>query len=100
MVRREQIQQSRLVEHVSVFDMWRLGKGPGGMAGPMHFNYMNQLVTGQKQGLAMLYGSVQSQAMMLSLNNIYRSLSAVMIIAILLCLLLPRSQGRAPVDAH
>jgi MFS transporter, DHA2 family, multidrug resistance protein len=100
MVRREQIQQSRLVEHVSVFDMWRLGKSPATLGG-MHFNYINQLATGQKQGLAMLYGNVQEQAMMLSLNNIYRSLSVVMILAILLCLMLPRPHGgRAPVDAH
>ena len=26
------------------------------MPGGMHFNYMDQLVTGQKQGLAMIYG--------------------------------------------
>jgi DHA2 family multidrug resistance protein len=101
MVRREQIQQSRLVEHVSVFDMWRLGKSPAATLGGMHFNYINQLATGQKQGLAMLYGNVQEQAMMLSLNNIYRSLSVVMILAILLCLMLPRPHGgRAPADAH
>jgi DHA2 family multidrug resistance protein len=99
LVRREQVQQSHLVDHVSVFDMWHLGTGS--MPGPRHFNYMNQLVTGQKQGLAMLYGSVQSQAMMLSLNNVYRSLSMAMIIAILLCLMLPRPHGgRAPADAH
>ena len=75
LVHREQIQQSQLVDHVSVFDMWRLGRSSAAMPGGMRFNYMNQLVTGQKQGLAMLYGSVQSQAMMLSLNNIYRSLT-------------------------
>ncbi len=66
----------------------------------MHFNYMNELVTGQKQGLAMIYGQVQSQAMMLSLNNIYRTLSVVMILAIALCLMLPRPRGKAPMDAH
>jgi len=100
MVHREQIQQSHLVEHVSVFEMWQLGKRPPMMPGALPFNYVNQLVTGQKQGLAMLYGSVQSQAMMMSLNNIYRSLSVVMIVAILMCLFLPRPQGHAPADAH
>jgi DHA2 family multidrug resistance protein len=100
LVRREQVQQSQLVDHVSVFDMWRLGGNSAVLPGAIHFNYLNQLVTGQKQGLAMLYGSVQSQAMMLSLNNVYRSLSMVMIIAILLCLLLPRPRGHAPADAH
>jgi len=43
---------------------------------------------------------VQSQAMILSLNNIYRTLSVVMILAIALCLMLPRPRGKAPMDAH
>jgi len=68
----------------------------------MHFNYMNELVTGQKQGLAMLYGGVQSQSMMLALNHVYRSISLVMIFAIILCFFLPRPQAgaRPPADAH
>ena len=70
------------------------------MPGAIHFNYMDQLVTGQKQGLAMLYGSVQNQATMISLNEIYRMLSGVMVVAIILCALLPRPQGRAPAGAH
>ncbi len=74
LIRKEQIQQSRLVEHVSVFDAWRLSERSVRMPGAVHFNYMDQLVTGQKQGLAMLYGSVQSQATMISLNEIYRML--------------------------
>jgi DHA2 family multidrug resistance protein len=99
MVRKEQIQQSHLVDHVTVFDAWRLGQRPPAMPGGMHFNF-NAMMTGQKQGLAMLYGMVQSQAMILSLNNIYRSLSVVMIFAIALCLMLPRPRGKAPADAH
>jgi MFS transporter, DHA2 family, multidrug resistance protein len=101
MVRREQIQQSRLTEHVSVFDAWHLGQRAAAMPGGRSFNYMNEMVTGQKQGLAMLYGGVQAQAMMLALNHIYRSLSIVTIFAILLCLFLPRPRaGKPPVDAH
>jgi DHA2 family multidrug resistance protein len=100
LIRKEQIQQSRLVEHVSVFDAWRLSERSIRMPGAVHFNYMDQLVTGQKQGLAMLYGSVQSQATMISLNEIYRMLCGVMIVAIILCAALPRAQGRAPAGAH
>jgi DHA2 family multidrug resistance protein len=100
MVRKEQIQQSHLVEHVTIFDAWRMSQSPPRMPGGMHFNYMNQLVTGQKQGLAMLYGSVLNQATMISLNDIYRMLSYVMIIAILLTALLPRAHGKAPAGAH
>ena len=103
MVRHEQLQQSRLTEHVSVFDAWHLGQRASSMPGSAHFNYMNEMVTGQKQGLAMLYGGVQSQSMMLALNHIYRSLSIVMIFAIILCFFLPRPQvrsGGAPAEAH
>lgn len=100
LVRKEQIQQSHLVDHVSVFDAWRMSQAPMHMPGAMHFNYMGQLVTGQKQGLAMIYGAVQSQAMMMALNSIYRTLAGEMLIGMLLCLLLPRARGRAPAGVH
>jgi hypothetical protein len=61
---------------------------------------MNQLITGQKQGLSMLYGAVQNQATMISLNNIYRMLTGVMIVALLLTVLLPRPAGKVPAGAH
>ena len=100
LVRNQQVQQSHLVEHVSVFDAWRMSQTPRLMPGATHFNYMGQLVTGQKQGLAMIYGAVKSQAMMMALNNIYRTLAGVMVVAMLLCLLLPRARGKAPASAH
>jgi len=100
LVRKEQIQQSHLTEHVTVFNAWQMSQNQLHMPGSPAFNYMNQLVSGQKQGLAMLYGALQSQATMISLNNIYRMLAGVMIIAILLTMLLPRPQGRAPAGAH
>jgi hypothetical protein len=58
-------------------------------------------MSGQKQGLMMLYGAVQSQATMISLNNIYRTLTGVMLIAVVLTVLLPRpGGGKAPAGAH
>jgi DHA2 family multidrug resistance protein len=100
LVRKQQVLQSHLVEHVSVFDAWRMSQAPVTIPGAIHFNYMGQLVTGQKQGLAMIYDAIKSQAMMMALNNIYRTLAGVMVIGMLLCLLLPRVQGRAAVTAH
>ena len=99
LVRKQQMMQSHLVEHVTAFDAWRMSEAPRGLPGTVHFNYMNQLVTGQKQGLAMVYGEVQGQAMMMSLNQIYRSMAGVIVIALLLCLMLPRPRGRAPAGA-
>jgi DHA2 family multidrug resistance protein len=100
LVRKQQVQQSYLTQHITVFDAWRMSLAPAHMPGAGHFNFMTQLITGQKQGMAMLYGAVQSQATMISLNNIYRMLSGVMIVAIVLTVLLPRPAGSAPAGAH
>jgi hypothetical protein len=56
---------------------------------------MHQLVTGQKQGLAMIYGQVQRQAMMLSLNDIYRDLCYLMAVALIITCFLPRTRAQS-----
>jgi DHA2 family multidrug resistance protein len=99
LVRRQQIQQSYLVEHLSVFDAWRISQQPVAVPGAPHFN-VDQLVSGPKRGFAMMYGVVQGQAMMISLNNIYRMLSGLMVIGFLLCFLLPRAQSSKAIAAH
>ena len=98
----EQTRQSYLVNHLTVFDAWRLGATGPRMPGAMHFDYMHSLVTGQKQGLAMIYSQVQRQAMMLSLNDIYRSLCYLMGVALIIALFLPRirPQGGSAAAAH
>ena len=88
----EQTRQSYLVNHVTVFDAWQLGETGPRLPGAMRFDYMHQLVTGQKQGLAMIYGEVQRQAMMLSLNDIYRALCYLMVVAVIITAFLPRSR--------
>jgi hypothetical protein len=100
LVRKQQVQQSHLSEHVTVFNAWHMSLSPAHMPGGPPFNYMTQLTTGEKQGLQMIYGAVQSQATMISLNNIYRMLTGVMIVALLFTVLLPRPTGRAPAGAH
>ncbi|MGH8335926.1 MAG: hypothetical protein ACRETL_03695, partial [Gammaproteobacteria bacterium] len=67
----EQVHQAYLVSHFSIFDAWRLSKVAPLEPGSMAFNYLPQLVTGQKQGLGMVYGMIQAQAAMLSFNDIY-----------------------------
>jgi len=102
LTRREQTRQSYLVDHVSVFDAWRLSSSAARIPGAMHFNFMHEMVSGQKQGLAMLYGQIQAQAMMLSLDDIYRSLSWLMGLALVIALFLPRtkSSGGSSAGAH
>ncbi|HEV7987271.1 MAG TPA: DHA2 family efflux MFS transporter permease subunit [Candidatus Binataceae bacterium] len=91
----EQTRQSYLVNHLTVFDAWRLGENGSHMPGSTRFDYMHQLVTGQKQGLAMIYGQVQRQAMMLSLNDIYRDLCYLMAVALIITCFLPRTRAQS-----
>src|SRR5260370_6984867 len=100
LVRRQQVVQSNLVDHISVFDAWRLSNAAARLPGAHTFNLANQLMTGQKQGLAMLYGSVQAQATMISLNDIYKTLGGAAVISALLCFFLPRPLARAPPRAR
>jgi MFS transporter, DHA2 family, multidrug resistance protein len=67
----EQVHQAYLVGHFSVFDVWRLTETAPAQPNGLAFNYLPQLITGQKQGLGMVYGMIQAQAAMLSFNDIY-----------------------------
>jgi hypothetical protein len=69
------------------------------MPGATRFDYMHQLITGQKQGLAMIYGQVQRQAMMLSLNDIYRALCYLMVVALIITAFLPRTRAQGGAGA-
>jgi MFS transporter, DHA2 family, multidrug resistance protein len=94
LVTHEQIHQSYLVEHFSVFDAWKMSAAGAHTPGARAFHYLPQIVTGQKQGLGMVYGMIQAQAAMLSFNDIYRVLGVVMVILIPSFLLLRRVETR------
>jgi len=93
LIHREQVRQSYLVEHVSVFNLMKIVP-----PGSVHADLAHQLVSGQKQGLMMLYGLVQRQAMMLSFNDIYRVLCGMMLIVVPTFLFLKRDLRNAPVE--
>ncbi|HEY2104402.1 MAG TPA: DHA2 family efflux MFS transporter permease subunit [Candidatus Binataceae bacterium] len=73
----EQIHQSRLAEHFSVFEAWRLPAAPLRMPGARHFLALPDQLVGSKQGLAMIYSQIQLQSAMLALNDIYRMLLTI-----------------------
>ena len=93
LISQQQIHQSRLVEHFSVFDAWRLSNMMRPQAGSPSFNYLPQVLSGQKQGLGLVYGAIQAQAAMLSFNDIYRMLTIGMVLLIPSFLLLQRSRA-------
>ena len=97
LIRREQVRQSYLVEHLSVFTIGRL-QNPN--LPYVNMDFVHQLATGQKQGLMLLYGFVQRHAMMLSFNDLYRFLCGLMIVAAPTFMLLRRDTRTRPRESH
>jgi DHA2 family multidrug resistance protein len=98
LISREQVHQSHLVEHFSIFDAWRFGKVmPPGAA--QAFTYLPEMGHASPHGLALMYGLVRQQAMMLAFNDIYRTIAIGLIPLIPLYLLLPSSKSGPPPSA-
>ena len=83
LIRNQQIHQSYLVQHFSVFDAWRLSKMPMNAPGAPSFAYLPQIVSGQKQGLGLVYEMILGQASILAFSDIY------MILTIMTLLMIP-----------
>ena len=94
LVNYEQVHQSRLVEHLSVFDAWRLSQRGLLMPGSPPFHFMGQLVTGQKQGLGIVYEMVTAQAAILSFDDLYRIMAVLMLVMVPAFLGLRRARRR------
>jgi hypothetical protein len=88
-----------LVEHVSVFDAWRLSQRGSLMPGSPPFHFMGQLVTGQKQGLGMVYEMLTSQAAILSFDDLYRILAVLMLMMVPAFLGLKRARAQGQTQA-
>jgi MFS transporter, DHA2 family, multidrug resistance protein len=95
LIRRQQVRQSYLVEHVSVFTLPHLR-----MPGARGVDLAQQFAMGQRHGMAMIYGLVQRQAMMLSFNDIYRMLTVLMLLLIPSFLFLQRDMRNVRVHAE
>ena len=54
------------------------------------------MATGHREGLAMVYGMVQRQAMMLSFNDIYRMLAVLMMLMVPTFMFLQRDRRNLP----
>ncbi|MBF6561029.1 MAG: DHA2 family efflux MFS transporter permease subunit [Candidatus Binataceae bacterium] len=96
LLRNQQIHQAYLVQHFSVFDAWRMsGMGVRSPGAPI-FRYLPEIVSGQKQGLGMVYGMIQQQSAILAFNDIYRVLTAMTVLMIPSFLLFNRARGAQP----
>jgi len=101
LVNHEQIHQSYLVEHLSIFDAWKLSERAPRMPGAPSFDYLPQMISGQHQSFGILYDAIQAQAAMLSFNDIYRILAVVMALMVPGFLVLRKAQrASGPAAAH
>jgi DHA2 family multidrug resistance protein len=91
LIHRQQVNQSYLVEHITVFTLPHL-QTPGARG----MSLAQQFTMGDKHGMMMLYGMVQRQAMMLSFNDIYRILCVMMFLLVPTFLFLKRDTRNLP----
>jgi MFS transporter, DHA2 family, multidrug resistance protein len=97
-INQQQLHQSRLAEHFSIFDAWRMGEQAQRLPGAPTFG-ISRLQTGHKEGLAMVYSIVQSQAAVLAFNDLYRMLAGLLLAMIPFYFILrraPMSVGPEP----
>jgi DHA2 family multidrug resistance protein len=78
----QQIHQSYLVQHFSVFDAWRMTNAGAYAPGSPGFHFVEQMVTGQRQGLGLVYHAILQQSAMLAFNDIYRMLAVIALLTI------------------
>lgn len=96
LVNREQVHQSHLIDRLSAFRMWRLSqRGPRvpGVPYALKFNYPREVITGQKQGLVLLYHTVQKQASLMAYNDLYRWICFLLIFLIPWFVFFKRTSG-------
>ncbi len=90
---RQQLHQSYLSHHITVFDAWRMDAAGARMPGAPHPALIHGLATGQLQGFGMLYHTVQQQASLLAYNDIYRLLAILSLAFVPAFMLLRRPAG-------
>jgi MFS transporter, DHA2 family, multidrug resistance protein len=73
----EQVHQTYLVQHYTVFDAWRMAS-----SGAMLYGGSSHLGAGAQRGTQLLYQGIQAQAAMLSFNDLFRILTLIAVILI------------------
>jgi len=79
---RQQVHQTYLVQHFSVFDAWKMSARMPTVPGGVQMNLIPSFTAGHQQGLGMVYATIQAQATLLAYNDIYRVLAIAMAVLI------------------
>ncbi len=90
---REQLHQSYLTEHVTIFNAWQLDRMTPRMPGTPSLGLLHGLIINHPTGFGVLYATVQRQASLLAYNDMYRILATAAAIFIPAFLLLKKSGG-------
>jgi MFS transporter, DHA2 family, multidrug resistance protein len=77
LVTHEQVHQSYLAEHYTVFEAWRMAA-----PGATHLGVANHFGAGAQRGAELIYHGIQAQAAMLSFNDLFRILTVIAVILI------------------
>ncbi len=97
---REQLHQSHLVEHFTVFDAWRMDRTAPLVPGAPSAELIHGLATHQIQGFARIYALIQQQATLMAYNDIYRLLAALSLLFVPAFLVLRRARGGMRAALH
>ena len=96
----QQIHQTYLGQHVTIFDAWKLDQAGSQMPGAPPMHLINGMITHQVQGFGLIYANVQRQAALMTYNDIYRMLAFMAMLLIPVFLLLKKSTGGGSTAAH
>jgi DHA2 family multidrug resistance protein len=96
----EQVHQTYLGQHFSVFDAWRYSNSVPRTPGALQLNVIPGLDPSHQQGLGMIYSTILSQATLLAYNDMYRMLAFTMILLIPTFLLFKKPQAGGGGGAH
>jgi DHA2 family multidrug resistance protein len=96
----QQIHQSYLAEHVTIFDAWKLDHAGSHMPGAPQMHLLNGLITHQPQGFGLIYANLQRQAALMTYNDIYRMLAIIAALLIPTFLLLKKAKAGGAAAAH
>jgi len=77
LVTHEQIHQTYLVQHYSVFEAWRMAG-----SGAMHFGGVSHYGEQARRSATLLYHGMQAQAAILSFNDLFRILTVIAVVLI------------------
>jgi MFS transporter, DHA2 family, multidrug resistance protein len=77
LVTHQQIHQTYLVQHYTVFEAWRMAN-----SGAMHFGGASHYGEQTRRAATLLYHGIQAQAAILSFNDLFRILTVIAVILI------------------